>query len=257
MGQESWAEGDCAVLKHPSAPPVLLRLRRGPVRLGDSGLIDLTTQIGQPIGGTYEWLGTTYRVVRPSLSDFFFSMNRGAQIITPKDCARILSLASIGPGDHVGEAGSGSGALTIALAHAVGPSGSVLSIDRRPEALRLARENLERAGLGDRVRWVESDVTRDDWPETGLAAIVLDLPEPWAALGRARSAIAPGGWVVSYTPTYNQLERSVRSMREERLDEVAALEVIERALHVGDGGTRPSFDMLGHTGFLAVGRRVE
>jgi tRNA (adenine57-N1/adenine58-N1)-methyltransferase len=63
--------------------------------------------------------------------------------------------------------------------------------------------------------------------------------------------------MVAYTPTYNQLERTVRTMREIGLDEVQALEVIERALHVGEGGTRPSFDMLGHTGFLSAGRRVD
>jgi tRNA (adenine57-N1/adenine58-N1)-methyltransferase len=90
----------------------------------------------------------------------------------------------------------------------------------------------------------------------GLASVVLDLPEPWAVLPSALAALAPGGYVATYTPTYNQLERTVRTLRELGFDEVRAVEIIERGLHVGEGGTRPDFEMLGHTGFLASGRRV-
>ncbi len=257
MPEDVWREGDALVLKRVGDPPLVLRLARGPIRLGDAGLIDLTSQLGAPPGGSVDWLGTSYRVVRPSLSDLFATMTRGAQIVTPKDCARILSLASVAPGHRVGEAGSGSGALTTALAFAVGSSGAVLSMDRRPEAIRLAKENVERSGLGARVRWIEGDVAKDGWPEEHLDAIVLDLPEPWAALGASHRAVRYGGWIVAYTPTYNQLERTIRTMRELALDEVQSLETIERGLHVGEGGTRPSFDMLGHTGFLSAGRRID
>jgi tRNA (adenine57-N1/adenine58-N1)-methyltransferase len=53
------------------------------------------------------------------------------------------------------------------------------------------------------------------------------------------------------------LERTVRALREFRFDEIRSVELLERPLHVGDGGTRPAFEMLGHTGFLTVGRKVE
>lgn len=254
--EDRWQEGDVVALKHPGTRAILLRLRQGPQRVGDAAVVDLTGQIGQAPGGELQWIGSTYRVLRPSLSDLFGAMIRGAQIITPKDCARILFLASVGPGDHVLEAGSGSGALTIALAHAVGPSGRVTSFDRRPEALRLARENVERSGYADRVTWVEQDVVRDGLGPGPADAAILDLPEPWDVLRSARSALRVGGSLVAYTPTYNQLERTVRAMREIGLDEVEALELLERSLSVGDGGTRPSFDMLGHTGFLSTARRV-
>lgn len=252
-----WQEGDVVALKHPGAPAIVLRLRRGPQRIGDAAVVDLSSQLGKPPGGEIDWLGSPYRVLRPSLGDLFGSITRGAQIITPKDCARIVSLAALRPGDHVIEAGSGTGALTVALAYAVGPDGRVTSIDRRAEALRLARENVDRAGLADRVTWVERDVAVGGFGEENADAVILDLPEPWAVLAFARAALRPGGVAVAYTPTYNQLERTVRGMREHRFDEVQALEILERSLHVGDGGTRPSFDMLGHTGFLSSGRRVE
>ena len=257
MTEDRWSEGDAATLLRADRPPLSTRLVRGSQRLGDAGVIDLGASIGEPVGGEVRWLGETYRLVRPSLSDLLATLRRGAQIVTPKDAAQLLHLASVRPGGRVGEAGSGSGALTIVLAHAVGPSGHVLSCDRRRDFLDQARANVTRAHLEDRVEFRERDVVADGFGATGLESLVLDLPAPWEALAGARSALASGGYAATYTPTYNQLERTVRTLRDQGFAEVRALEIIERGLHVGDGGTRPEFEMLGHTGFLAVGRKVE
>jgi tRNA (adenine57-N1/adenine58-N1)-methyltransferase len=257
MGDTRWSEGDVVALKHAGSPPVIVPLRRGPQRVGDAAVLDLTDQIGQPVGGSVEWVGVRYAVVRPSLSDLLSTMTRGAQIITPKDAAYLVHIAGIGPGDRVAEAGSGSGALTTVLAYAVGPTGAVVSFDRRPEALHLARQNLERAGLAGRVSFRERDVLERGLEGTDYDAVLLDLPEPWGVLASVRTGLRNGGHVVAYTPTYNQLERTVRALREFRFDEIRSVELLERPLHVGDGGTRPAFEMLGHTGFLTVGRKVE
>lgn len=257
MTDDRWKEGETVALKTLGSPALLVPLARGPVRLGDDGVIDLTAQIGAVPGEAVTWLGKSYHVVRPSLSDLFSSLRRGAQIITAKDSVQLLFLAGVAPGTHVAEAGSGSGALTIALAYAVGPSGHVTSFDRRRDFLEAARANVARAGLADRVTFRERDVARDAIDLTGLASLVLDLPEPWTVLASARTSLALGGYVATYTPTYNQLERTVRAFRSLGYDEVRALELLERGLHVGDGGTRPAFEMLGHTGFLASGRRVD
>ena len=252
-----WAEGETVALKRAGAPPLVLRLARGPQKVGNEGVLDLTELIGQAPGGSVTWLGATYRALRPSLADLLGSVHRGAQIITAKDAAHLLYLAGVGPGATVAEAGAGSGALTIALAFAVGGQGHVLSYDRRDDFLEVARANVRRAGLAERVSFRRRDVATEGFDAQGLASIVLDLPEPWAVLPAARTALAVGGYVATFTPTYNQLERTVRSLRELGFDEVRAVELLERGLHVGDGGTRPAFEMLGHTGFLAAGRRVD
>ena len=254
---EAWAEGDTASLKRRGQPAFLVRVAQGPQKLGEQGVIDLTELIGKPPGGAVTWLGVSYRAVRPSLTDLLGSVRRGAQIITPKDAVQLLFLAGVGPGATVAEAGAGSGALTVALAYAVGPSGRVLSYDRREDFLEAARANVRRAGLADRVDFRHRNVVADGFDVTDLASVMLDLPEPWGVLASARAALAPGGYVATYSPTYNQLERTVRELREAGFDEVRALELLERGLHVGEGGTRPEFEMLGHTGFLATGRRVD
>jgi tRNA (adenine57-N1/adenine58-N1)-methyltransferase catalytic subunit len=253
---EEWSEGDTIALKRAGAPAVLVRLTRGPQRIGELGVLDLTDQLGRVPGGAVHWLDATYLAVRPSLADLLASVRRGAQIVTSKDAAQIVSLASVGPGGQVAEAGSGSGALTIALAYAVGPHGHITSYDRRSDFLETARSNVERAGLADRIAFRVRDVVSDGIDVGDLSSVVLDLPEPWEVLASARTALRAGGYVATYTPTYNQLERTVRALRTLHFDEVRSVEVLERGLHVGEGGTRPEFEMLGHTGFLAAGRKV-
>jgi tRNA (adenine57-N1/adenine58-N1)-methyltransferase catalytic subunit len=257
MKEDRWTEGEVGALKRAGHPALLVRILRGPQRIGDEGVLDLTDQLAAPVGASIAWSGAAYRLVRPSLSDLMGSIRRGAQIVTPKDAAQLLFLAEVGPGGRVAEAGAGSGAMTIALAHAVGPAGRVVTYDRRADFLGAARANLERAGLAERVTFRERDVASDGFDETGFSSIVLDLPEPWAVLPHARAALEMGGSVATFTPTYNQLERTVRAMRDLGFDGVRSVEILERALQVSDGGTRPAFEMLGHTGFLSAGRRIE
>jgi len=253
---DRWSEGEAAALVRAGAPPRVVTLVPGAQKVGDEGVLDLTEQIGRPPGAEVVWLGARYRLVRPSLSDLLASVRRGPQIVTAKDAAQLVYLAGVFPGGQVAEAGTGSGALTIALAYAVGPAGHVRSFDRRPEFLEAARSNLRRSGLEGRVTLQERDVVRDGLGLEGQTSVILDLPEPWEVLPSASSALVPGGFAATYTPTYNQLERSVRAFRAAGFEGVRALELLERPIHVGEGGTRPEFEMLGHTGFLAAGRKV-
>jgi len=235
---------------------VLLRLRGGPQAIGDRGVLDLSVEIGRPPGGEVTWVGRRYRLLRPSLADLLGTLDRGPQIVTAKDAFHLAYLAGVAPGAEVAEAGTGSGALTLVLATLVGPTGRVLSYDRRPEFLEAARRNLERAGLAGRVTFELRDVAADGIDADGLASVLLDLPEPWAVVRSAHRALREGGYAATYTPTYNQLERTVRELRDGGFADVRAVELLERPIHVGEGGTRPAFEMLGHTGFLAAGRKV-
>ena len=254
---DTWKEGETGVLLRAGEPPRLVRLTSGPQSVGEIGVVDVSGQIGGPVGGTVQWSGSAYALVRPSLADLLGTVHRGAQIITPKDAVQLLYRAGVGPGSRVAEAGSGSGALTIVLAWAVGPEGHVTSYDRRADFLTAAQKNVARAGLAERVTFRQRDVATDGIDVADVSSVLLDLPEPWVVLPSARSALVPGGYAATYTPTYNQLERTVRALREHGFSDLRAVEVLERGLHVGEGGTRPEFEMLGHTGFLAAGRKVD
>jgi tRNA (adenine57-N1/adenine58-N1)-methyltransferase catalytic subunit len=252
----SLVEGEIVLVRRREGEAYLLPLRTTPQPVEGVGVIDLSGQIGEAPGGTLEWAGATYRILRPSLADILRQLRRRAQIITPKDAQQLLYMAQVGPGNRVAEAGAGSGAFTVVLAHAVGNTGRVTSYDRRADFLEVARRNVAQAGYSEVVRFVERDVAVEGFDESQLDGIVLDVPEPWAILEAARSALAVGGAVATYTPTYNQLERTVRALRSLGFEEVRSIELLERSLHVGEGGTRPEFDMLGHTAFLTGARRV-
>ncbi|MCI4367745.1 MAG: tRNA (adenine-N1)-methyltransferase [Thermoplasmata archaeon] len=251
-------EGELLLLRRRGGgESLLVRASAGPRSIQGLGVLDLGPVIGKPAGYELRWAGASYQALRPSVGDLLGQLRRKAQIITPKDASYLAFLAGIGPGSRVAEAGAGSGALTLVLAHCVGPQGHVVSCDRRADFLSVARGNLESTGLLDRVEFIERDVVALGFPGEGFDAVVLDLPEPWAAIPGASVALKIGGFLATYTPTYNQLERTVRALRERGYSEVRSVELLERALHVGDGGTRPEFEMLGHTGFLTVGRKEE
>lgn len=258
MGKERrrpFREGESVLLYRKGERSLPVLLARGPQRLGNSGIVDLTSAIGQEEGASLAVAGTEYTLLRPTLRDLYLTWPRATQIITPKDAAYLLYLGDIGPGALVLEAGTGSGLLTLFLTHAVGPEGRVVSYDRRPEHQRVARENLERSGMAGRVTLKAGDAAAG-FEETDVDAVVLDVPEPWTLLVSAVRALRVGGSLVTYSPTYNQLERTVRALREGPFGEVYSVELLERPLHVGEGGTRPSFEMLGHTGFLTGARKV-
>ena len=85
------------------------------------GIIHHNDLIGHPWGTTVEsHLGREFGCF-PTLRDILLLIARRSQIISPKDIGYILLRLSAGPGTRILEAGTGSGALTTALAWTVGP----------------------------------------------------------------------------------------------------------------------------------------
>src|SRR3981189_3281281 len=69
--------------------------------------------------------------------------------------AKLLSLlATISQATRVLEIGTLAGYSTIALARGVGPGGRVVSLEYAQAHADVARQNLDRAGVGDRVEIV-------------------------------------------------------------------------------------------------------
>ena len=90
--------------------------------------------------------------------------------------------------------------------------------------------------------------------EEKVDSVVLDMPNPWEAVDNITRFLKPGGGYCGYVPNTNQLESTVKKLRTSGFIEVVALENIQRTMDVHEGGVRPSFDMLGHTGYLVFGR---
>ena len=83
-------------------------------------------------------LGADFLCFRHLLVDHVLSMPRGAAVIYPKDAGQVLVEGDIFMGARVLEAGAGSGALTMSLLRAVGPTGHVFSYEIRDDPLALS-----------------------------------------------------------------------------------------------------------------------
>lgn len=103
------------------------------------------------------------------------------------------ALERLGPGPaRVADAGTGSGAIAIAIAEAI-PRAEVWATDTSPAAVSLARANVRRHGVGDRVTVCHADLL--DGVPGDLDLVVANLPY----LPAARASLFPD--LVSEPPT--------------------------------------------------------
>lgn len=260
----------------PSRPlgpgePVLLidrRKRRYMIQLRPGGTSDLRggkvshdLLLGGKDGGSVvSSRGERFLVVRPTLAEFILEMPRGAQVIYPKDLGAILIAADIFPGARVLEAGTGSGALTMALLRAVGAGGRVVSYEVRDEFAKIAEQNIRRfLGAADTFVPRRHDIYTGILPEDGpLDRIVLDLPEPWRVAGHAVEALVSGGIFFSYVPTVPQVVQTTEALRHTRaFDLIETVEILMRPWNIDGLSVRPAHRMVAHTGFLTTARKVQ
>jgi tRNA (adenine57-N1/adenine58-N1)-methyltransferase catalytic subunit len=163
---------------------------------------------------------------------------------------------SIGPGQRVLEAGTGSGSMTVALAYAVGAEGRVVSYEQREEMQKLARKNIGRTGLASRVEFKLRDI-QEGFDETDADAFFLDVPNPYDYIAQVRAALKPGGYFGCIVPTVNQAEILLRALRRQRFAFIEMCEVMLRYYKPEPDRLRPTDRMVAHTGFLVFGRRIE
>jgi tRNA (adenine57-N1/adenine58-N1)-methyltransferase len=220
------------------------------------GFIRFDDLIGREYGSkVLSSIGVEFVALKPLLRDFIMKSARQTQITYPKDIALIIMFSGIGPGSRVVEAGTGTGALTTALAHYVKPDGKVYSYEIREEFLRTAEKNLRRAGLADFVELKNSDVTAGI-DERDVDAVVLDLATPWLVIPHAYNALKPCGTVVSFSPTIDQIVKTAEALKKNSFIDVETVECLMRGMQVERGKTRPQTLMTGHTGYVTFARKV-
>ena len=215
--------------------------------------------VGLPQGSVVETTaGLKFLAFKPLLGDYVLSMPRGATIVYPKDAALILGFADIAPGLRVLEAGVGSGALTISLLRAVGPSGAVDSFERRTEFAEIATRNVTDYFGGKPVNWsLTLGSVQDKEPVVQYDRIVLDMLAPWECVQLADSVLHPGGVLLAYVATTTQLSAMAEAIKNsERFTEPESSESLIRQWHHEGLAVRPVHRMIGHTGFLIQARRL-
>lgn len=248
--------GDLVQLVSPSNKIFIIRLEPGGELHTHRGIVSHDALIGQSWGSQiFTHIGSSYFMLPPSLSDLLKEIRRNTQIMYPKDIGFVLVTMGIGPGTQVLEAGSGSGSLTTALAWAVGPQGRVFSYEIRPEMQNLARKNLERLGLHERVTFKIRDIA-EGFDESGIDALFLDVPNPYDYLAQARQALKPGGYFGSLLPTANQVSKLLAALYQYDFAFTDVCEIMLRYYKPVPERFRPTDRMVAHTGFLIFARPV-
>lgn len=234
----------------------MIKVQAGQTFHTHKGYIKFDDLIGKEYGAAFKSsLSIDFTILKPTLTDYIMKSQRNTQIIYAKDAALIVMFSGIGPGSKVVESGTGTGALTTALAHYVQPTGKIYSYDIREEGLKVAEKNLRRAGLLDYVELKLKDVVTGI-DEKDIDAVVLDLAVPWLVVPQAYETLKPSGTIVSFSPTIDQVVKTVEVLREYNFVCIETFECIMRGMQIERGKTRPQTLMTGHTGYITHARKV-
>ena len=255
-GMNAIAEGDDVLLYLDKKRTYMIRVEADKQFHTHKGFVELGDLIGRPFGSPVaSSLGVEFHALRPLVRDRILKTDRRTQVLYPKDIGYLLLQLDVGSGSRVVEAGTGSGALTLALASAVRSEGRVYTYEINPKFQRVAAGNIERAGLADYVELKEGDVT-EGIDEEEVDAVVLDLATPWLVISLAYEALAGGGVLASFSPTIEQVMKTVSAMRELPFVDVETVELIMRNMTVAENKTRPQTLMIGHSGYITTARKV-
>ncbi len=249
-------EGNNVLLYLSQRKTYLVKVEAGKTFHTHKGFIKFDDIIGKEYGSMVQSnLGVDFVVLKPLLRDYIMKSARQTQITYPKDTALIVMFSGIGPGSRVVEAGTGTGALTTALAYYVKPDGKIYSYEIREEFTKTAEKNLKRAGLIDFVELKNKDVT-SGIDENGVDAVILDLATPWLAISHAYDALKPCGTIVSFSPTIDQVVKTVEALKENCFVDIETVECLMRGMQTERGKTRPQTLMTAHTGYITFARKA-
>lgn len=249
-------EGDLVELASTQNKFFIIRAEQGQELQTHRGVIKHNELIGKKWGSEIEsHKGSSFFLVQPGIADILATTKRNTQVLYPKDIGYILIKLNIIPGSVIAEAGSGSGCLTQILAAIVGDSGHVHSYEVRPEMQNLARKNISRIGLQDRVTFYEHDIG-DGFHLTDHSAIFLDLPNPYDYIDKVKAALSPGGFFGTLLPTVNQVSKTLISLRRFHFVFIDVCEILIRFYQAESTKLRPTDRMVAHTGYLVFARSV-
>ncbi len=195
-------------------------------------------------------LGKEFKVLEPNFLDIIRKIKRGPQIITKKDIGFIITETGISKTSTVLDSGTGSGYLAFFLSQY---AKKVISYEKREDFYKIAIENQKFMALKNleiKNKDIYQGITEKD-----LDVIILDLPEPFRAVEHCYKALKEGGYLLAYLPTIPQVESFMHEAKK-KFTVIKVTELIERNWTVDGQVVRPETQMLGHTAFLCLVRKI-
>lgn len=256
---ERISEGDIALLvlygKKGRPKKFLVTVKSGKVLHTHKGSVDLSNLIGKEWGCVVETSkGERVEVHKPTIADHIEKIGRVTQVIYPKDAGFMILKSGVKPGDTVVEVGTGSGAFTIALSTFLGPEGKLYSYEVRRESLEAAERNIKLLKLNN--VFLKLKDAKEGIEESNVDAVFLDIPDPWELLPQIHEKLRPNGAFIAFVPSCEQISRTVMKAREVGFGLIEVHEIMDREYESDERRTRPHPRMIGHTGFIIIGRKI-
>jgi len=258
--------GEWLALREDDGRAYVLQRTPGEVKIKGLGRFDPFELLkGFQIGDRIKIGHKSLSIVKPSITEARRNMSRRAQVIGIKDSGFLISWMGIGVGSKVLEGGHGSAGLAMNLASVLGNSGTLISVETRPEHAEVGIKNMERLKeiLTEFPNWI---FHHGDLYEIGelvkgscgeLDSIIIDIAEPWTVLDEIIPLLRIGGKIACYCPTTSQLEKSWIKLDELGLSIEWSGEMIERRWSIASkGGVRPSNNPIGHTAFILIATKI-
>jgi tRNA (adenine57-N1/adenine58-N1)-methyltransferase catalytic subunit len=218
---------------------------------GKGGMLRYSELIGRPFGiriGDYD-------IFEPTIEDIvMYGLKRETQIVFPKESFFVAFKLSLTKGSRVLEVGTGSGANTYILSHAVGPGGRVVSFEVEERHFRNAKRNIERFCEWENVELHNEEFTGYDGEE--FDAAFIDVRDPSMVLDKVRDALKGSAPIGMILPTANQVSDVLKTL-EEGYGDTEVLEILIRKYKTVSERVRPTDRMIAHTGYLVFTRKLE
>ena len=111
--------------------------------------------------------------------------------------AAMLKVAKVSKGDVLYDLGSGDGRIPIAAVKDFGAARAV-GIDIDPQRIREANENLQKSGVGDRVRFLNQDLFTTNLSEATVVTLYLLPSLNLKLMPKLMAELKPGTRIVSH-----------------------------------------------------------
>jgi SAM-dependent methyltransferase len=108
----------------------------------------------------------------------------------------MLKLAKVTPSDVVYDLGSGDGRIVIAAAKKYGARGVGIELD--PELIKTATKNARKAGVADKVTFIQADLFKADLSDASVVTLYLSNSINRRIASILQRQLKPGARIVSH-----------------------------------------------------------